>query len=135
MVIDTSAIIAILGDEPERKSFIEAIDQDSERLFSAASLLEASIVILQRYGEDGLRDLDMLIGKAGIEIAPVDFEQSRIARFAYRNFGKSRHAANLNFGDCFAYALSKATAQPLLFKGRDFFETDVTPVKVDCHHI
>ena len=113
-----------------RKVFIEAIEQSYTRLISSASFLEASIVILQRYGDEGLRDLDHFIAKAELEIKPVDSNQAHLARLAYRKFGKSRHPANLNFGDCCAYAVSKSTGQPLLFKGNDFSKTDIDEFEI-----
>ena len=128
MVIDTSAVMAILQDEPERRSFNEAIEGAETCLMSAASFVEASIVIETRLGYDGLRDFDLFIAKASIELVPVDVEHARIARQAFRNFGKGRNTAGLNFGDCFSYALAKATGLPLLFKGNDFSKTDLEAV-------
>lgn len=125
MVIDTSAIIAILTDEPERRIFNEAIESTDSCMMSAASFVEASIVIESSRGYDGLRDFDLFLASAGIEVVPVDVEQARAAREAFRRFGKGRHPAALNFGDCFSYALAKATSLPLLFKGNDFSGTDV----------
>lgn len=126
MVVDSSAIIAILKGEPERRMFIEAIERASECLISAAIFVEASVVIENSRGYDGLRDFDLFLATAGIEIAPVDAEQAHIAREAYRRYGRRRHPAGLNFGDCFSYALAKATDSPLLFKGRDFSATDIS---------
>jgi ribonuclease VapC len=125
MIIDTSAIIAILNDEPERRAFNEVIEQSDTCLLSAANFLEASIVIENNRGYDGLRDFDLLMAAAGIELAPVDADQAHIARQAFRQYGKGRHPAALNFGDCFSYALAKATGFPLLFKGQDFAKTDI----------
>ncbi|MFY8105559.1 MAG: type II toxin-antitoxin system VapC family toxin [Elstera sp.] len=125
MVIDTSAIIAILLREPEAPHLARAIEEASPRLLSAANLLEASMVIETRKGEAAGRELDLFIYRAGIEIMAVDQEQAEIARIAWRHYGKGRHPANLNYGDCFAYALAKATGSPLLFKGDDFSQTDV----------
>jgi ribonuclease VapC len=125
MIIDTSAIIAILTDEPERRTFNEAIESADSCMMSAASFVEASIVIESSRGYDGLRDFDLFLASAGIEIVPVDVEQARTAREAFRRFGKGRHPAALNFGDCFSYALAKATSLPLLFKGNDFSGPDV----------
>ena len=126
MVIDTSALVAILGDEPERSAFNRAIEAADTRNLSVASFLEASMVIESRHGPDGLRDLDLLIAKAGIELVPVDEDQAYIARAAFRAYGKGRHPAGLNFGDCFAYALAKSSGEALLFKGSDFPLTDIT---------
>ena len=125
MVIDTSAIVAILQNEPEQDAFIEAIESADIRLLSAASFFEASIVILTRYGMDGILDLDLFMAKAGIEISSVDSDQANIARRAFRDFGRGRHPAELNFGDCFSYALAKSLDLPLLFKGNDFSKTDI----------
>jgi ribonuclease VapC len=125
MVIDTSAIVAILLGEPEAAEFAAAIEQDPSLLLSAASLLEASIVIETRKGDEGARDLDLLIYRAGIQIVAVDAEQAEVARLAWRRYGKGRHPASLNYGDCFAYALAKTSGARLLFKGDDFSRTDL----------
>lgn len=125
MVLDSSALLAILFSEARRAPFVEAIDADPVRLLSASTLVECSIVVLARRGPDGLRDLDQLISRAGIHIEAVDQEQAYIARTAWERFGKGRHAAALNFGDCFAYALAYATGEALLFAGNDFPQTDV----------
>ncbi len=131
MVLDTSALLAILNDEPEADAFRLAIEADPVRLTSAASLIEASIVIESRVGEVGGRELDLVIHKAGIRIVDVDTDQAELARAAFRRFGKGRHRAGLNFGDVFAYALSKSSGEPLLFKGEDFARTDVEQVRID----
>ena len=123
MVIDTSVVIAILLGEPDAAEFAAAIEQDSSRLLSAASLLEASIVIETRKGDEGARDPDLLIYRAGIQIVPVDAEQAEVASAPWRRFGKGRHPAALNYGDCFAYALAKTSGFCLLFKGADFGQT------------
>lgn len=125
MIIDTSAIMAILNDEPEREIFNRLIEQSQTRLMSAGTFIEASLVIEASRGYDGLRDFDLLLAVAAIELIPVDSEQAHIARQAFRQYGKGRHKAGLNFGDCFAYALSKTTCLPLLFKGKDFAQTDI----------
>jgi ribonuclease VapC len=125
MIIDTSAIIAILNDEPERRSFNEAIEKSDVCLLSAAGFVEASIVMENSRGYEGLRDFDLWMAAAGIELAPVDADQAQMARQAFRQFGKGRHPAALNFGDCFSYALAKASGFPLLFKGEDFGKTDI----------
>lgn len=125
MVIDTSALIAILLDEPERRAFTEAIEAAESRTVSAATLLETAIFVESRFGPEGASDLDHLLETADVEVAPVDVEQLRIARRAFSRYGKGRHAAGLNFGDCFAYALAQALGEPLLFKGDDFGRTDV----------
>lgn len=126
MVIDTSALLAILFDEPERRQFNEAIEAAASRVVSVATFVEVSIVIESRFGADGLRDLDLFLNRAGIDIAAVDPEQGNVARQAFSRFGKGRHPAGLNFGDCFAYALALVRGEPLLFKGEDFSQTDVT---------
>lgn len=126
MVIDTSALVAILQNEPERRDFTSAIEEAESRVMSVASFVETSMVIESRYGADGRRDLDLLISKARIEFASVDADQAHTAREAFRRYGKGRHSARLNFGDCFAYALAKALDEPLLCKGSDFMLTDIT---------
>ena len=126
MVIDTSALVALLGMEPEAARLAQAIQGDAVRLLSAAALLESSIVVESRQGEAAVRELDLLLAKAGIQIEPVTAEQAEVARQAWRRFGKGRHGAGLNFGDCFSYALSRVTGEALLFKGKDFPQTDVT---------
>ena len=125
MVIDSSAIIAILCDEPERYNFNRKIEADSRRFISTASVLETSIVLENRYGEEAYRELDFFLLKGAIEIRPFDTEQLEIARRAYRQYGKGRHPASLNYGDCFSYALAKQTGEPLLYKGNDFSQTDI----------
>ena len=128
MVIDTSALIAILTDESDAERNESAIAADPVRLISAATLLEASLVIEARLGEEAGRELDLLLHKARVEILSVDENQLEIARDAFRRFGKGRHRAGLNYGDCFSYAASVARGEPLLFKGDDFARTDVTAV-------
>lgn len=125
MVIDTSALLAILQDEAERRPFNLAIEAADTRLLSVATFLEASMVLEARLGAEGVRDLDLFIDRADIELVPVDAEQAREARRAYRQYGKGRHAAGLNFGDCFAYSLARVLGEPLLFKGGDFALTDL----------
>jgi ribonuclease VapC len=125
MVLDSSALLVILFSEPLREPFIAALDADPVRLLSAATLVECSIVVQARRGPDGLRDLDQLLSRAGVRVEAVDQEQAYIARTAWERYGKGRHAAALNLGDCFAYALSFATGEALLFAGNDFSRTDV----------
>jgi ribonuclease VapC len=127
MVLDTSAVLAILLDEPERRTFNEAIEAADARRMSAATFVEVSIVLEARYGAEGLRDFDLLADRAGLEIVPVDLEQAQAARRAFSRFGKGRHPAGLNYGDCFAYALATVLGEPLLYKGEDFRQTDVIP--------
>ncbi len=125
MVLDTSVLVAILFDEPDAEHFEIAIESDPTRLMSTASVLEASIVVEARLGEAGGRELDLLMHKAQIEVVAVTGEQLDMARHAFRTYGKGRHPAGLNYGDCFAYALSKTSGERLLFKGNDFSQTDV----------
>jgi ribonuclease VapC len=125
MVIDTSAILAILLQEPEAERLIRAIAAAHTRLMSAASLLEAGMLVQYRSGDSGHPELDRLLHTLRIEIAPVTEQQATIAREAHRRFGKGLHPASLNFGDCFAYALAQESGEPLLFKGDDFSRTDV----------
>ncbi|MDZ7839862.1 MAG: type II toxin-antitoxin system VapC family toxin [Gammaproteobacteria bacterium] len=128
MVIDTSAILTILQNEPERRTFNEAIEEAESRLMSAASFVETSIVIESRFGADGVRDLDLFLSKAEVELVPVDVEQAHLARLAFRQYGKGRHPAGLNFGDCFTYVLAKLEIEALLYKGEDFSHTDLDTV-------
>ena len=128
MVIDTSAIIAILLNQPAAPQVALAIESHLPRLFSVANLLEASMVIEIRKGEAGGRELDLLLYRSGIETVAVDHDQAEAARLAWRRFGKGRHPAALNYGDCFAYALAKVCQLPLLFLGDDFPRTDIQSV-------
>ena len=128
MVIDSSAIIAVLLNEANAAQIAEAIDSGSQRLLSAASLLEASIVIESRKGEAAGRELDLLIYRAAIEVVAVDQDQVEIARIAWRRCGKGRHPAGLNYGDCFSYALARSRGLPLLFQGEDFSRTDIKAI-------
>ena len=130
MLIDTSALLAILQGEPERRGFVEAIESADSARMSVASFVEASIVIESRYGAEGLRDLDRFISRANIELIPVDPEQGQLARSAFSRFGKGRHRAGLNYGDCFAYAAAIRFGEPLLCKGADFILTDVPVFKI-----
>jgi len=125
MVIDTSAIVAILFGESEATRLEGAIADDPVRLLSAANLLETALVVEGRLGEAGGRELDLLLHVAGLEVVSVTQAQVEIARRAFRRYGKGRHPARLNFGDCFAYGLAKSAGEPLLFKGDDFTHTDV----------
>jgi ribonuclease VapC len=118
-------LVAIFLGEPERQPFLEHILQVETKLLSAASSLETGIVLEARRGEAVGREFDLFILRAKIEIVPVDAEQAEIARSAWRKYGKGRHAAGLNFGDCFAYALAKSAGQELLAKGEDFRFTDL----------
>jgi ribonuclease VapC len=128
MVLDTSAVLALLFDEPEAEAIEVALDRDPVRLLSAASCLEASIVVEARLGDAGGREFDLLVHKAAIEIVAVTAEQAEVARDGWRRFGRGRHAAGLNVGDCFAYALAAVSGEPLLCKGDDFAKTDIARV-------
>jgi ribonuclease VapC len=128
MVIDTSAVIACLYGESERASFIGAIGAASVRLISVVGVVEASLVILGRKRAEGLADLQSFLDEGEIERVPVDLRQAEAALEAFRRFGRGQHPARLNIGDCFAYALAKTTGEPLLYKGRDFGQTDIASV-------
>jgi len=125
MVIDTSALVAILLGEPEAEAFAVAVAGDSKRLISSFTALETGIVIEAKRGEAGGRELDLLLHYARIAIVPMTAEHYEIARFAWRRYGKGRHPAGLNIGDCCSYALAKSTGEALLFKGGDFNQTDI----------
>jgi ribonuclease VapC len=125
MVLDTSALLVLLLDEPEAEAFRAAVEDDLTRLVSAATLLETALVIEARKGEPGGHELDVLVHKAEVAVVPVDEEHVAEARRAFRRFGRGRHAAGLNFGDVFAYALARTSGEPLLFKGEDFAKTDI----------
>ncbi|HTE86017.1 MAG TPA: type II toxin-antitoxin system VapC family toxin [Dehalococcoidia bacterium] len=128
MILDTSALLAILRDEPEAPSCARAIERAAVRRISAASFLEAAVVIDASRDPISSRRFDDLLNAAGISVEPVSEEQARIGRAAYHDFGRgSGHPAQLSFGDCFAYALAKVTGEPLLFKGHDFIHTDIQP--------
>ena len=125
MVIDSSAFVAILLGEPERSTFVDAITADPTRIAGAPTVLETSLVILSRLGEAGLGEFRAFYARAAIQTAGFEPEQLDLAVDAFRRFGKGRHPAGLNYGDCFSYALAKATGEPLLFKGHDFPHTDI----------
>jgi ribonuclease VapC len=125
MVIDSCALLAIFLAEPESEQFLKSIVNAPAKLVSAASLLETGIVLESRLGDAAGREFDLFVLRAGLEVVPVDAEQIEIARSAWRKYGKGRHRAALNFGDCFSYALSKVSGEPLLAKGDDFARTDV----------
>ena len=125
MILDTSALAAIFFGEPELELYIQVI-HDAERCrISAANFVELSMVVEGQIGPEAGRQCDVFFRRAEIVIEPVTVEQAHLARQAFLDFGKGRHPAKLNFGDCFAYALAKATGEPLLFKGEDFSKTDV----------
>lgn len=125
MIIDTSAMVAILYGEPEAAAFTRLIHNAVISRISVASYLELSMVIEKQLGPEGMRQADAFFRRAAIGIEPVTVEQGHLARQAFIDFGKGRHRAGLNFGDCFAYALSRDFDEPLLFKGNDFTETDI----------
>ncbi len=125
MVIDTSVIAAILFGEDDAERFAEAIENDPTRLMSSGSVLEASLVIESELNQEGVRELDLLLHTAAIEIVAFTVDQLKVARHAFRTYGRGRYPAGLNFGYCFSYALSKTSGEPLLFKGSDFARTDV----------
>jgi ribonuclease VapC len=125
MVIDTSALVAMLTDEPDAALFEASVADDPVRTMSTASYLETAIVIESRFGESGGRELDLWLHRASVSLVAVSADQAEVARAAYRQYGKGRHRAGLNYGDCFSYALAKVSGQPLLFKGDDFGHTDV----------
>ncbi|WP_026620397.1 ribonuclease VapC (plasmid) [Ensifer sp. WSM1721] len=125
MVIDTSAIVAIAFNEPEAETYEQKVVDAPRRFISAATVLELAIVIEARLGEAGAAELDLWLYRAGVETVAVDTEQIAVARRAWRAYGKGRHPAGLNYGDCFSYALARTRSEPLLYKGDDFSRTDI----------
>ena len=125
MIVDSSALLAILLKEPEGRLIDKAIADGGDCSISSGNYLETSIVALARSGPDGLRDLDLLIARFRINVVPFTESQAHLARQAFARYGRGRHPAGLNFGDCMAYALAKETGEELLFKGTDFGLTDV----------
>ena len=125
MIVDTSALTAVLFGEPEAACYAEIIHDAERCLISAGNFVELSIVVEGQLGTDALRQCDMFLRRAAILVEPFTVEQAHLARQAFHDFGKGRHSAGLNFGDCFAYALSKFSGEPLLFKGEDFRKTDI----------
>lgn len=125
MVIDSSAILAILGNEPERARFNDLIESAPKRVIAAPVYFETAMVIETRYRERGALEMDLFLAKAAIEILPFTRELAEIARTAFRLYGRGRHPAKLNFGDCMSYALAKSRNEPLLCKGDDFPKTDL----------
>lgn len=130
MVIDSSAIIAILFEEPEGPKYVRAIEAAQARLVSTATILETTMVVAGRAGDDYIREVDDFIAEAEFTSVPFDGDHLRAARNAFLRFGKGRHAAGLNFGDCISYALARVTGEPLLFKGTDFGMTDIDIVQI-----
>jgi ribonuclease VapC len=127
MVIDTSAIVAILFDEPDHRRYDEAIEAANARLVSAVTRVELSFVVEGRKGEAGRERLERFFRLTGTEVVAVTPQHAEIAIAAFRRFGRGRHRAGLNIGDCFSYALAVASDHPLLFKGDDFSHTDIRP--------
>ena len=125
MIVDSSVIVAILGEKSDARAFAEAIEEADDCRLSVANYVEAAIVLDSRQNAALGRRFDSFIREAQVRLEPVTVEQAYLAREAYRDFGKGRHRAGLNFGDCFAYALAKEKGEPLLFKGDDFRKTDV----------
>src|SRR5271154_1763257 len=125
MIVDSSAMVAILYREPEAIDFAQLIHDADVCRISVASYVELSMVIENQLGPEGMRQAEAFSRRAGIVIEPVTVEQGELARQAFLDFGKGRHKAGLNYGDCFSYALAKATGEPLLFKGNDFSQTDI----------
>lgn len=125
MILDTSPLVAIFAAKPDSEQYVQAISQAPRCRISTGNFLELSIVIEGQFGADVLRQCDALLRRIGVVIEPVTVEQAHVARQAFHDFGRGRHPAGLNFGDCFAYSLAKVTGEPLLFKGEDFKKTDV----------
>ncbi|MEI9885492.1 MAG: type II toxin-antitoxin system VapC family toxin [Rhizomicrobium sp.] len=125
MVVDTSALLAVLFKEEDAARYLDAMVNAPEVRISAATAVELGIVAISRAGADAELQIDLLLARIGAIIVPVDSAMANFARSAFRIFGKGRHRAKLNFGDCFSYALAKMTGEPLLYKGADFSETDV----------
>ena len=128
MIVDSSALLSILQQEPDAARFARVLAQNPGSQMSAANWLEASMLLYVRQDEQGVHDLDVLVAHYGIEVVDVTTAQAKAARRAFMRFGKGVHPARLNFGDCFAYALAKDTGEPLLFKGGDFTQTDIPAV-------
>lgn len=131
MIIDSSAVLAIVLDEPDQERFVDAIVDAALRRMSVSNWLEATMVVDRRGTAFAADRLEEFIRDAEIELMPVSVSQGELARRAWRTFGRGAHPARLNYGDCFAYALAKETREPLLFKGNDFAQTDVEPALKD----
>ncbi len=125
MIVDTSAMVAIFYGEPEAADFTKRIHGAASTRISVANYVELSMVIEKQLGPEGMIQVDAFFRRAAITIEPVTIDQGNLARQAFLDFGKGRHKAGLNFGDCFAYALAKDLDEPLLFKGKDFAQTDI----------
>jgi ribonuclease VapC len=129
MVVDTSALLAVLFQEAEASRIAAAIASDPRRLASAFTVLETAIVVEARKGEPGGRELDLLLHRIGLENVPLTASHVEVARDAWRRFGRGTHPANLNIGDCCVYALARVSGEPMLFKGDDFGKTDISRVE------
>lgn len=125
MVLDTSAIVAVILNEPERVPFLQKLALTPSRQLSAVGYMESGMVLSSYFGASAEQVLDEMLFEGGITIVPVSLTQAKLALDAFRRFGKGRHPAGLNFGDCFSYALAKSSAEALLFKGGDFAKTDI----------
>jgi ribonuclease VapC len=128
MIVDTSALLAILFQEDDAARFAQTLHDAEHPSISAATLAEAGLVVAHRKGESALADLESLVGRAGLQVVPLSERQAMLVWTAYIRYGKGRHPAALNFGDCFAYALAADSGEPLLFKGDDFSRTDLPAV-------
>lgn len=127
MIVDTSALMAILFNEPDAGYYLKMVTKAPRCSMSAANYLESTIVVESRLGALGGQELELFVNSAPIYMEPVTLDHAQAARRAWRRFGKGNHPASLNYGDCFAYALSEISGEPLLFKGRDFTLTDIKP--------
>lgn len=125
MVLDTSAILALLWNEPDAARLVATLEGEPVRRVSAASLVECSIVVYARHGDPGDRELDVLLHRLAVDVVPVTAEQAELARLAFRSYGKGGHPAALNYGDCFSYALAALSGDALLCTGNDFSKTDI----------
>ena len=135
MVVDTSAIAAIVFREQDADLYKQALGTARDPLMSAATLLECAIVLESRIGAAGGMALDRLVTGLPIDVVAVDRNQADVARLCFRQFGRGRHPAALNFGDCFAYALARTSGRPLLFKGSDFSQTDIPAVRLQSSRV
>jgi ribonuclease VapC len=124
-VLDTSALVAVLAQEPQASALLDQIAAERDLLISAGTLLEALVVLQARHGDEGVRDLRLLLHAAGARVVPFDADQVELAHAGFVRYGRGRHPAALNLGDLYAYALAKAHGAPLLFVGDDFARTDV----------
>jgi ribonuclease VapC len=125
MIVDTSALMSILLEEPGAEKFVGALLDAGQVRISAATAFETAVVAIRRVGPEGESKVDRLFAQFGLEVVPLDWDQVLLARAGFLAFGKGRHEAALNFGDCFSYALAKASGEPLLYKGNDFAHTDI----------